>query len=351
MGPFETARFVLDTRLNAYRDGGAPLRGTCLTAEARLQLLVPVLVREHQDRERLTVDGILALESDDRDPLSDLDKALVGSLAAIIADYLAAHSYTRHSAAEVTRAELDMALAATAYRVCAPLQSAQSILDNLRDRVKCGEVPALNQLRTDLDGALKSLEDAVLATENLRLGALERRLRKEPTDLNALIRRVLDLQRANLDMAGVKVDSVFLAPNATVEIDPRYTEYVLECLIRGVWQEAMRNRQERSLAREAQRPNRLLVSLKVEPNEACTLRLVLHDNGAGWPDDLLQGRYHRRMERYFPDRLTDNRGLALWEAERLAYASGGRLAVRNHRAAGGILEFFFPLALTANARG
>jgi hypothetical protein len=347
--------------LNSYRDDGR-LQGTSLTANAGLQLLAPILVRQNPDREHLTVDGILALESHCPASLSDSDKLesegraklwdsvkeLLTSMALLIADYLAAHSYTRHNAAEVTRAELDMALTATAYQVCGPLQAAQSSLDLLRDQVAQEEPLTPVQLRKELDSALKSLEDAVLATENLRLGILERRMHPKPTDLQTLVRRVLELQKANLEMAGVEAELLALTSNSMVLLDARQAEYVLEGVIRGVWQEALRQRRENPVLKGEQRPNKLLLSLEADPSETRTIRLLVRDNGAGWPDDLLQGQYHQRMERYSPKGLADNRGLALWEAERLAEHSNARLTVRNHLAGGAILEVFFPLALTTN---
>ena len=163
---------------------------------------------------------------------------------------------------------------------------------------------------------LQQMVSAFLDVDRLAAGGVRHRPR--PTDLPALVARVLDRIDTSQQLVSVEVDPVVVA------IDADHVARMIENLVSN----AVRHTPPGT-------PMRLRLG-----TDGASVRLTVEDAGPGVPDDLKQGVF----ERFKTGGDGGGTGVGLWVVARLAELAGGRAWVEDRPGGGASFQVVLPVS-------
>jgi two-component system NtrC family sensor kinase len=169
--------------------------------------------------------------------------------------------------------------------------------------------------------------------EGLRVSSQSHNPQLEPIDVNALVRRTLDIQEYRLQAAGIQVITTLSPMPIQVEADPYQLEQVFVNLIDNACQ---------ALA-EADHPRQLLVATAATPEQsgqASKVLLRFYNSGPAIPDEVMP---HIFEPFYTTKKQNEGMGLGLAICERIVRAHGGRIWAENGARSG--VTFFVELPM------
>ncbi|WP_375773929.1 ATP-binding protein [Archangium gephyra] len=291
-------------------------------------LAVPLLARGQ-------VLGAISLVSATPEHFGPAELALARELARRAAIAIDNARLYRHAEQAIRLREVFLSVAAHELRT--PLLPLQLRLQSLLRRGRSGAPVEPSRLLAEVAAAerqtrqLGQLVDQLLDVSDLSAGhPLE--LRRQQVDLGALVVRVLEAMRPQVEASGSEVRRELL-PAAEGWWDARRLEQVLASLLHN----ALKFGQGRP------------IDVRVTQREG-TVVLVVRDNGIGMPEEE-RLRLFERFGRGVPVRHYGGLGLGLYLVRRLVEAHGGTISVESRPGEGSTFTVVLPVEETPGAAG
>ena len=205
-----------------------------------------------------------------------------------------------------------------------PLTVIQGNLEGFLDGVYPPDEVHLKSILEETQ-VLSRLVDDLRTLALAESGALQ--LKKEPTDLAALIGETVSAFRAQADAAGVKIDIEAESGQPMLNLDPERIHQVLSNLIANA-------------LRYTPRDGTIHVRCKIVPSESGRVAEVsVEDTGIGIAPDVLPHIFNR----FYKSRDSSGTGLGLPIARHLVEAHGGSITAASQPGQGTNIRFTLPV--------
>lgn len=168
---------------------------------------------------------------------------------------------------------------------------------------------------------------------DLRATADPNHLRREPTDVNKLVLRTLDLQMHQLQAEGIRVTTELEEGLPVVRADPYKLQQVLVNLINNARQAMAATPESRQLTIATR-------SIRGDGVRAPAIRILVTDNGSGIHAQVMPLIF----EPFFTTKSGDGMGLGLSICEQIVERHGGRLRAENNPGGGATFVLDLPVA-------
>jgi CheY-like chemotaxis protein/two-component sensor histidine kinase len=168
---------------------------------------------------------------------------------------------------------------------------------------------------------------------DLRATAAPNQVRREPTDVNQLVLRTLDLQSHQLQSEGIRVTTDLEDRLPVVEADPYRLQQVLVNLINNARQAMAATPESRQLTIATR-------SIRGDGVRAPAIRILVTDNGPGIHAKVMPLIF----EPFFTTKSGDGMGLGLSICEQIVERHGGKLWAENNPGGGATFVLDLPVA-------
>lgn len=227
----------------------------------------------------------------------------------------------RLQVAEEQRRDL---MADITHELRTPLTVIQGNLEGFLDGVYPPDETHLKSILEETQ-ILSRLVDDLRTLALAESGALQ--LKKEPTDLAALIGETVSAFRAQADAAGVKIEIEAESGQPMLNLDPERIRQVLSNLIANA-------------LRYTPRAGTIHVRLRIVPSEAGKVaEVAVEDTGVGIATDILPHIFNR----FYKSRDSSGTGLGLPIARHLVEAHGGSITAASQPGQGTIIRLTLPV--------
>ena len=168
---------------------------------------------------------------------------------------------------------------------------------------------------------------------DLRATADPNQVRREPTDVNQLVLRTLDLQSHQLQAEGIRMTTDLEDRLPVVEADPYRLQQVLVNLINNARQAMAATPESRQLTIATR-------SIRGDGVRAPAIRILVTDNGPGIHAKVMPLIF----EPFFTTKSGDGMGLGLSICEQIVERHGGKLWAENNPGGGATFVLDLPVA-------
>ncbi|MGD9317845.1 MAG: response regulator [Anaerolineae bacterium] len=175
---------------------------------------------------------------------------------------------------------------------------------------------------------------------DLRATADPNQVRPEPTDVNQLILRTLDLQMHQLQAEGIRVTTELEEGLPFVGADPYKLQQVLVNLINNARQAMAATPESRQLTITTR-------SIRGDGVRAPAIRILISDNGPGIHAQVMPLIF----EPFFTTKSGDGMGLGLPICEQIVERHGGKLRAENNPSGGATFVLDLPVAEKESREG
>ncbi|MGA2489141.1 MAG: ATP-binding protein [Anaerolineales bacterium] len=225
---------------------------------------------------------------------------------------------------QVTEEQRRDLMADITHELRTPLTVIQGNLEGFLDGVYPPDETHLKSILEETQ-ILSRLVDDLRTLALAESGALQ--LKKEPTDLAALIGETVSAFRAQADAAGVKIEIEAESGQPMLNLDPERIRQVLSNLIANA-------------LRYTPRAGTIHVRLRIVPSEAGKVaEVAVEDTGVGIATDILPHIFNR----FYKSRDSSGTGLGLPIARHLVEAHGGSITAASQPGQGTIIRLTLPV--------
>jgi signal transduction histidine kinase len=225
---------------------------------------------------------------------------------------------------QVTEAQRRDLMADITHELRTPLTVIQGNLEGFLDSVYPPDEAHLKSVLEETQ-VLSRLVDDLRTLALAESGALQ--LKKEPTDLVALIGETISAFRTQVDAAGVKLETQVESDLPSLNLDPERIRQVLSNLIANA-------------LRYTPRDGKIEVRSKILMAETGRMaEVVVEDTGVGIPPDVLPQVFNR----FYKSRDSSGTGLGLPIARHIVEAHGGTITAESQPGRGTTMRIRLPV--------